>query len=290
MANSSRVPEGAPIWVPPGHFYSPIPDLASVRERADRIFHPGGLELPGVNLRLAEQYQLGLKFASAYRDDYFQEGPSDERRYGWRNDYFPFADAFYTDRFMRDVRPKRIVEVGSGWSSAAMLDVCTDWRKAGEACPQLDFVEPYPDRLKSLLWEGDDSYCTIWEREVQDVPLEIFDRLEESDLLFIDSSHVIKTGSDLWFLFFHALPRLKPGVWVFVHDITWPLEYPEEWVEEGRSWNEIYLLRAFLQYNERFAVRWLPGLALGSQLERARAETPMLVEQGGTGIWIERVK
>ena len=56
MANSSRVPEGAPIWVPPGHFYSPIPDLASVRERADRIFHPGGLELPGVNLRLAEQY------------------------------------------------------------------------------------------------------------------------------------------------------------------------------------------------------------------------------------------
>ena len=277
-------------WMPPGHFYSPIPDLESVRKRADRIFHQDSPEIPGIDMRLEEQLQLGEQFAKHYRDDYFPEHPVEGRRYSWRNDYFPFGDAFYTDRFLRDTGPARIVEVGSGWSSAVMLDVCTEWRAAGRPCPKLDFVEPYPDRLKSLLWDGDDTYCTIWEREVQDVPLRLFDELEAHDLLFIDSSHVIKTGSDLWFLFFHVLPRLKKGVWVFIHDITWPLEYPREWVEEGRAWNEIYLLRAFLQYNETFVVRWFPGLAIGTQIERARQRTPRLLDQGGTGIWLERVR
>jgi len=234
-------------------------------------------------LRLAE-YLLGH-----YRGDYFPELATEGRRYYWRNDYFPFADAFYTDRFLRDVGPQRIIEVGSGYSSAVMLDVCTELRAHGIRCPKLDFIEPFPERLRGLLREGDDGDCTIWEQEVQDVPLELFDALEANDLLFIDSSHVIKTGSDLWFLFFHALPRLKPGVWVFLHDITWPMEYPQSWVEEGRAWNEIYLLRAFLQYNEAFAMRWCPGLAFGVQQERAQELAPLLVDPAGTGMWLQRL-
>lgn len=278
------------IWMPPGHFYSPLPDLNAVHKRARRIFELDSVEIPGVDLRLDEQLRLAEGFLAQYRDDYFPEQPTEGCRYYWRNDYFPFGDAFYTDRYLRDMGPRRIIEVGSGYSSAVMLDVCTELRARGGPCPTLDFIEPHADRLKGLLREGDDGYCTIWEQEVQDMPLELFDALEAQDLLFIDSSHVIKTGSDLWFLFFHILPRLRPGVWVFLHDITWPMEYPQVWVEEGRAWNEIYLLRAFLQYNEAFAMRWFPGLALGVLLERARQEAPKLVELGGTGLWLERVK
>ena len=281
---------GYKAWVPPEHFYSPFPDLESVRKRAKRIFELDSIEIPGVDLRLDEQLRLGDYLLTHYRDDYFPEQAAEGRRYYWRNDYFPFGDAFYTDRYLRDMGPGRIIEVGSGYSSAVMLDVCTELRARGTACPKLDFIEPHADRLKALLREGDDSFCTIWEQEVQDVPMEVFDTLAARDLLFIDSSHVIKTGSDLWFLFFHVLPRLKPGVWVFLHDITWPMEYPQVWVEEGRAWNEIYLLRAFLQYNEAFAMRWFPGLAFGIQLERTRQQAPRLVEPGGTGLWLERVK
>ena len=283
-------PSGYPAWKPPGHFYSPFPDLESVRRRADRIFEPDIQVIPGVDLRLEEQLRLGEEFLSHYRPDYFPELATEGRRYYWRNDYFPFGDAFYTDCFLRSMSPARVLEVGSGYSSAVMLDVCTELRERGASRTQLDFVEPNPERLRSLLWEGDEGYCTIHEREVQDVPLELFDALAEGDLLFIDSSHVIKTGSDLWFLFFHVLPRLKPGVWVFLHDITWPMEYPQVWVEEGRAWNEIYLLRAFLQYNEAFVMRWFPGLVFGTQLERIAAQAPLLIEQGGWGIWLERVK
>ena len=282
--------DGYQAWMPPGHFYSPLPDLEAVRRRADRIFAADSTEIPGVEVHLDEQLHLTEEFLAHYRDDYFPEVASPGRRYFWMNDYFPFGDAFYLDRFLRDRKPRRVVEVGSGFSSAVMLDVCTDLRTDGLDCPRLDFIEPNPERLKGLLREGDDSYCAIWEQEVQDVPLELFESLEAGDLLFIDSSHVIKTGSDLWFLFFHALPRLKAGVFVFLHDITWPMEYPQVWVEEGRSWNEIYLLRAFLQYNESFAMRWFPGLALGTQVERIRQDAPMLAEHGGSGIWIERVK
>jgi len=277
-------------WMPPGHFYSPLPDLSAVHKRASRIFELDSIEIPGVDLRLEEQLLLAEGFLDQYRDDYFPEEPTEGRRYYWRNDYFPFGDAFYTDRYVRDMAPRRIIEVGSGYSSAVMLDVCGELRAGGSPCPTLDFIEPHPDRLRSLLREGDDQYCTIREQEVQDVPPELFDALEPRDLLFIDSSHVIKTGSDLWFLFFHVLPRLKPGIWVFLHDITWPMEYPKAWVEEGRAWNEIYLLRAFLQYNEAFAMRWFPGLAFGVLLDRARREAPRLVDPGGTGLWLERVK
>lgn len=283
-------PGGTKTWMPPGHFYSPLPDLSAVHKRARRIFELDSIEIPGVDLRLEEQLQLAEAFLSHYRDDCFPEGPTEGRRYYWRNDYFPFGDAFYTDRYVRDMGPRRIIEVGSGYSSAVMLDVCNELRAGGSPCPTLDFIEPHPERLRGLLREGDDQFCTIREQEVQDVPPELFDALEPRDLLFIDSSHVIKTGSDLWFLFFHVLPRLKPGVWVFLHDITWPMEYPRAWVEEGRAWNEIYLLRAFLQYNESFAMRWFPGLAFGVLLERARQEAPRLVDPGGTGLWLERVK
>jgi predicted O-methyltransferase YrrM len=277
-------------WQVPGHFYSPIPDREAVARRADRIFRHDEPRLDGIDLGLDEQVAFGERMMAAYRDDYFPKHATPGRRYHWRNEYFPFADAFYLDRFLRDQRPKRVVEIGSGFSSAVMLDTADDLAAAGEPRPRLDFVEPYTERLEALLREGDTrEHCRLWQQEVQDVPLSLFDELESGDLLLIDSSHVAKTGSDVVHLFFRVLPRLARGVFVFVHDVPWPLEYPRVWVDEGRAWNEAYILKAFLMYNREFAVRWLPGLIVAMHLDRVRERAPLLVEEGATGMWMQRV-
>ena len=110
----------------------------------------------------------------------------------------------------------------------------------------LTCIEPYPERLPSLMRPGDTKHVNVIDRPVQDVPEEIVDSLQDNDILFIDSTHVMKTGSDVHYEFFHLLPRLKPGVVVHFHDCGFPFEYPDEWIFElNYSWNEVYALRAF---------------------------------------------
>jgi hypothetical protein len=92
---------------------------------------------------------------------------------------------------------------------------------------------------------------------VQDVPLTVFDQLEQGDILFIDSTHILKTGSDLHYELFHILPRLRPGVFIHFHDVFYPFEYPPEWViEQNRSWNEAYALRALLHETKRYKIEF----------------------------------
>ncbi len=277
-------------WQPPGHFYSPLPDIEAVRRRADRIFHHARPEIAGIDLHLAEQIALADHLVRSYSDDYFPEHRTAGRRYYWRNEFFPFADAFYVSRFLHELSPRRIVEIGSGHSSAAMLDTADDLRAAGLTPPRFDFVEPYPERLRGLLRDDDGAHCRLWEMEVQDAPDALFDELRANDLVLVDSSHVLKTGSDLAHLFFHVLPRLAVGVYVFLHDVSWPFEYPIEWVEEGRAWNEAYFLRSFLMYNDTFALRWMPGLVVSMDVEGIRSRARLLIDDGASGAWIQRVR
>ncbi len=130
---------------------------------------------------------------------------------------------------------------------------------------------------------------TILEKGVQDVPLSVFECLEANDILFIDSTHVCKTGSDVNYLFFEVLPRLKPGVVVHVHDIFHPFEYPKRWVMEGRAWNEVYLLRAFLQFNSAFKVLLFANYLSTFHRESLVAALPMCQGNFGGNIWLQRV-
>ena len=114
---------------------------------------------------------------------------------------------------------------------------------------QCTFIEPHPKLLKSLLKQGDLERIEIVPRPLQDVDLELFESLRANDILFIDSTHVAKIGSDVNRIFFEILPALATGVYVHFHDIFYPFEYPREWIYEGRAWNEAYMLRAFLMYN-----------------------------------------
>ena len=238
---------------PPGHFYSPIPDLAEVRAREAQIFDRSSPEVPGIDLRLDEQLALLPEFARLYAEQPFADEPVDGLRYGFANSYFGYGDglAFYS--MLRHLQPRRLVEVGSGWSSALALDVNDRFFDGAMECT---FLEPYPARLHELLRPTDRERARIVEQPLHAIDDDVFAELAAGDLLFIDSTHVSRVGSDVNRLFLDIVPSLPPGVHVHVHDIFWPFEYPEDWVYEGRAWNESYLLRALLLGHESLRVTW----------------------------------
>src|SRR5450756_1321944 len=152
-------------------------------------------------------------------------------------------------------RPPRSTQSRSSAASDVykrqMLDTVERFQDDGV---RLTFIEPYPGRLRSLLRAEDAKSCTIVEKTVQNADLNLFTALEAGDILFIDSSHVSKAGSDVNYLLFEIFPRLKPGVWIHIHDIFSGFEYPDAWLKEGRAWNEDYIIRAFLQFNDSFEI------------------------------------
>jgi hypothetical protein len=158
---------------------------------------------------------------------------------------------------LRHFKPKRIIEVGSGFSSAVIIDT-NEIFFDGEI--QVRFIEPFPDRLNWFLsGTRKPEHYFLHEKKVQQVPDSEFLALEENDLLLIDSSHVSKLGSDVNHLFFNILPKIKKGVIVHIHDICYPFEYPEPWVKEKRFWNEAYLLRSFLTFNDHYEIQLFNG-------------------------------
>jgi predicted O-methyltransferase YrrM len=186
---------------------------------------------------------------------------------------------------IRHSKPKRIIEVGSGYSSAMTLD--TNELHFGNSI-RCTFIEPYPELLQSLLRPGDRERIEVLPVRVQEVPLERFAELESGDILFIDSTHVAKAGSDVPYLYFQVLPRLKPGVLVHIHDIFSGFEYPQPWVFEGRNWNEIYILRAFLMFNRAFRVLLFNTFLEQSHRDWFAAEMPLCLRNEGGNIWLRR--
>jgi predicted O-methyltransferase YrrM len=250
--NNFDIPEAG--FVPPGHYYSPIPDQNFINEKSDTIFKKNRNVL-GINLNIKDQINLLNKLTCHYKQQPFKHNRQQGLRYYFNNNYFSYSDGIFLYCLMRYFKPSQVIEIGSGFSSALMLDV-------NELCYnnsiELIFIEPHPERLQSLI--SDDERCLIIRECVQDVNSTIFENLEANDILFIDSSHVSKVGSDLNYIVFEILPRLKTGVVIHFHDIFYPFEYPKEWVMGGRYWNEIYLIRAFLMNNKDYEIILFPSL------------------------------
>ena len=271
---------------PPGHFYSPIPDIDEVRRREQVVFDRTRPEIPGIDLQWDRQIALLNELAQFYGDLPFDAEPTPHCRYHYNNQTFCQGDAITLYAMLRKLRPQRVVEVGSGFSSAVMLD--TAERFVPET--RFTFIEPYPERLQSLMRPGDAAKARLFSTGVIDVDRAVFDELESGDILFIDSSHVAKAGSDVGYLIFEIVPRLRPGVYVHFHDIFYPFEYPAEWVLRGWSWNEAYLVRAFLQFNPVFQIEFW-GSALAQHHRELLAERmPRVLENVGASLWLRRME
>lgn len=271
-------------FFPPGHFYSPLPS----REEVAEAFARGGFgpPFPGIDLNEAGQLARLERFAGWYAEQPFPEDATAGRRFHLANPSYGHFDALMLYSMLREARPRRVIEVGSGFSSAAMLDL--NERVFGGQI-QFTFIDPDMKRLRPLLRPDDESRATLIEKRVQEVPLETFAALGENDVLFIDSSHVSKIGSDVNRLYFDVLPALAPGVLIHIHDVAGNLEYPKEWYEEGRAWNEQYLLRAFLMHNPAYRIELFTAWLFNTRHEWFRTRMPLCARGGGGQIWLRKL-
>ncbi|MGI9264339.1 MAG: class I SAM-dependent methyltransferase [Gammaproteobacteria bacterium] len=272
---------------PPGHFYSPIPSLNEIAVNEQRIF-PEKLpdSLPSIPLQGRHQLRVLEEIESAYLKQPFAATAVNGRRYFFENDYYPYGEAIALFGIMRAAKPRRIIEIGGGFSTAAMLDINDHFFNG-----HIDFkiVEPYPDRLLELLSEKDLAQIDLRQSPVQNLETSEFSALEKGDILFIDSSHVSKTDSDVNHLIFRILPALQEGVLVHFHDIFYPFEYPLAWIYESRAWNECYLLRAFLQYNDAFRLHFFNSFMAHRHAARIANTMPLFAQNPGSSLWIEKL-
>jgi hypothetical protein len=278
---------GSPLaWAPPGHFYSPIPDPVELHANAASIFAAPPRSLPGIELNERRQLELLEELAGYYDDIDFPEDAHKSHRYHYRNEQYTYSDAICLYGMLRHLQPERIIEIGSGYSSCVMLDTNERYFNYGTSCT---FIEPYPDRLLGLIRKGDRDRFELLEKRVQDVELERFRDLRAKDILFVDSTHVSKTHSDVNHLIFEVLPELNKGVYIHFHDIFFPFEYPKNWVLEGRAWNEAYFLRAFLSHNTAFEIVLMNTFLHEFHRDRLEQLMPLSLRNPGGSLWLCKI-
>lgn len=278
-----------PLWkktfFPVGHFYSAIPDRQEAEIAMMRAVARADEPLAGISLSDENMLALWQDMAPFMREAPFSDTAKGGQRYQYLNGYFSYGDALVLYGLLKLLKPRKLIEVGSGYSSAVVLDT----RDLTGFPEQVTCIEPYPQRLKSLLQPDDASTVSIVEQKVQQTDLRLYEELAADDFLFIDSSHVMKTGSDLNFIVHDVLPALKPGVVIHFHDIFWPFEYPEQWaVRENRGWNEIYAIRSFLMYNDAFEIMFFNDYFGRRHGKIAGKTCPLFMCMPGGGLWLKK--
>jgi predicted O-methyltransferase YrrM len=259
----------SPPYTRPGHFYSPSTSREDIQRALD-----WRSTLPGVDIDVPEQRDLLRTLHPMLSNPHFTRYQADNPQYG-------LFDASLLQAMIGHASPRRIIEVGSGFSTMAIIDSLDHF----ELDTQVSCIEPFPERLLSLLDAEDRERIDLESSPVQDFDVEYFAPLQAGDILFLDSTHVAKSGSDVLWEVLHLLPRLSPGVLVHIHDIHWPFEYPREWLLEQRDWNEIYLVHAFLIDNCKWRIRLMSSWA--------SSEAPDLLPQhlrsaASGSLWIQR--
>jgi len=260
--------------VTPVHFYEPIPDTQSLPE----TLWSQPSELVGIDMNDSIQLELLRSHFIKLRDEYHNlpvEPPLGQKR--------PFrgVDALVAYCMIRHFQPKLIAEVGSGWSSLVLGQVAAKNKNSALIC-----IDPFPG---DVLRKGIPGLRSLIEKKIQDIDLEFFSQLGSGDVLFIDSSHTVKIGGDVNYLFLEVLPRLRPGVVVHVHDIFLPFEYRRDWVlDEFRFWTEQYILQAFLTFNSQFEVLLANSYLNHYHQQELKAAFPGLSSWAGGSFWMRR--
>jgi methyltransferase family protein len=266
--------------VTPVHFYQPIPDTQSLPETLWN--RPS--KLVGVHMNDAVQLDLLRDRFPKFRDEYegFPTEPTGEPgRFYLNNHLFENIDALVAYCMVRHFKPRLIIEVGSGFSSLLLGEAATRNKHSALVC-----IEPFP---REFLREGFPGLQSLMEEQIQDIDLDFFSQLQSGDILFIDSSHTIKIGGDVNYLFLEVLPRLKPGVIVHVHDIFLPVEYRRDWVlDEFRFWTEQYILQAFLTFNSQFEVLLANSYLNHYHQQELKSAFPGLSSWAGGSFWMRR--
>lgn len=258
--------------VTPVHFYQPIPNTAELAQR-----YPPKSDLIGVRWNADGQLAL-LEQLRAYAPETerfpFHADPAKGDHFYLNNGLFMGIDPLIYHCLIRHFQPKQIIEIGAGFSTLLAAQATQGTITA---------VEPYP---RPFIQQGAYGIRHISER-VEDLPIAFFEQLQADDLLFIDSSHVVRTGGDVNYLILNVLPRLKAGVLVHLHDIFLPYEYPTAWIlEKHWFWTEQYLLHAFLIHNPRVEIVLANHFLERDHADRLRSIFPKAPTWTGGSFWL----
>ncbi len=280
-------PPSHPLLFPLGHFYSPVYDVGELAAHRERLWPGTPRAMLDIDWREEAQLYLCNGLFAEREPLALRESQSEDPSEYWSgNDQYPPLDALVLAAMLRHLRPARMIEIGSGFSSLVTARVNRE-----EFAGSMRFlcVEPYP---RDFLLKGVDGISELRSELIQDVPLELFGELGYNDVLFIDTSHTVKTGGDVTWIFHEIVPRLRVGVVVHVHDVFLPEEYPESWVMEGRGWNESYLVRSFLSYNASFAINWGTRYMVLNHLDAVRRVFRLGATDSlaGASLWFQRVR
>lgn len=273
------------------HFYSPIPDL----NEFDQSIWSKKSQLIGVNLNEEKQLNLLSLFRDKYKNEYDKLPKnnieiSKPYQYFLNNEYFGPVSGEILYCMIRHFKPKRILEIGSGYSSYLIAQtILINTEKNGDSLCIYMSIDPYPNKVIS---NGFPGLSKLIPKKVQQIPIKEFEKLEKNDILFIDSSHVLKIGGDLQYLYLEIIPRLKKGVIIHIHDIFLPMEYPPKWVLEDKLfWNEQYFLQAFLMFNNNFEILFAGNyLFLNYSDKLNQAFDSFTNNRSSSSFWIRKIR
>lgn len=229
------------------HYYDPLPNFSDITQ--EQILKKR--VSTAIDWNLESQINL-LQKLSLYQSEICQikDEKDSSLRFNFFNDFYSEVDAAIYYTLIREIKPTKIIEIGCGYSTQIAALAIAQNQQEGKT-GKIICIEPYPE---PQLVEANLDVELLIER-VENIDLKIFEQLSPGDILFIDSTHTVKFGSDVCREILEILPTLTSGVWIHFHDIFFPYDYPPEWLIEKRlAWNEQYMVEAFLAYNSHFEV------------------------------------
>jgi len=276
-------------WLPiPVHFYHPYP---ASRDLEDTAYWTTTTRMSGVALDLPRCVELVREVGRAYGAECrWPRRSEDPHTYCWDNGNFGFTSAAMAHAMVRHFKPRRVIEVGSGYSTHILGGALRRNREETGAGAKMTIIEPHPGEV--LNTEIPHLEKRVHQR-VETVDPVLFGELRANDLLFVDSSHVLRYGGDVAFLYLDVLPKLAPGTIVHIHDIHLPEPYPRTYFEQARYvWNEQQLLQAFLCHNRHFEILapcWMLHLEHDTVFREVFPDYDPRQHRPGSSFWIRRI-
>ena len=274
--------EAEGIHITPVSFYSPIPDTNKIPKST----WTKRSAMRGIDMNIIGQLSFLNTVLPKYKQEYDQfphVSSGNKFEFSYDNNQFVGLDPIVLHSIVREYKPELIIEIGSGYSTLVSANAARFNGKGDLIC-----IEPYP---RDFIRKGVPGVKQLINKGIQEIDPDFFDQLNENDILFIDSTHVAKIGSDVQYLFLEILPRINSGVLIHIHDIFFPNDYPEVWIKEKNFfWNEQYILQAFLIGNSLFKVHFCaPYVGKLYRDEMVKVFPNYALGMGGGSFWMKRV-
>lgn len=283
-----------PVWqnlgfyLIPNHYYEPIPDTRDINDN----FWAQRLTTKPITFEIANQLKLLETLAIKYRKEYTKlpsNPTSNSLQYYVNNVSFCAVDGDVYWSLIRHFKPRKIIEVGSGFSTLLAISALEKNKKDGQHS-NLIVIDPYPSKKIARKISNKSNLIL---KKVQEMPPSLFQQLQKNDILFIDSSHILKIGSDLYHIFLKILPILRKGVIVHFHDIFLPNEYPKDFILKSHYfYNEQYFLYSFLLYNNSFKVLLASDYIRSKYPKKLKEYFPSFSEKNlnPVSFWVQKIK